>query len=133
MTGSESASATVMAVNSLRSFAFMPKCSTAAMIKRYVIAPSASEISRLKKPPFPKSTSPMMSEARPITMEPVPIWISAKDWLCAISAPETATSPLESTRPKIFITFVLMPCARAMFGFPPVARMAQPTSVPKNQ
>ena len=47
--------------------------------------------------------------------------------------PESATRPLESIRPKTTFAFVLMPCARAMFWFAPVARIAQPRSVPKNQ
>ena len=41
--------------------------------------------------------------------------------------------PLESIRPMTLSKLVLMPCARAMFAFAPVARSEQPRSMPKNQ
>ena len=59
--------------------------------------------------------------------------ISAKLWYCESSAPESATSPLEIIRPSTLLKFVLMPWARAMLAFAPVARSEQPSSVPKNQ
>ena len=41
--------------------------------------------------------------------------------------------PLEIIRPRILPRFVLMPCARDIASFAPVARSEQPSSVPKNQ
>ncbi len=132
-TGSDRAMATVMAVNSFRSLAFMPIFSTPAMMSRYVTAPNTSDTKREKKPFFPNSTSPMITDARPMTMEPVPIWMSAKLWYCAMSAPESAMRALPSISPIVFMASVLMPCARDMRALMPVARMAHPISVPKNQ
>ena len=40
---------------------------------------------------------------------------------------------MEITSPRIIMLEVLMPWARAMFWLLPVARMAEPSSVPKNQ
>ena len=80
-----------------------------------------------------KSTSPMMTEASPITMVPTPMPTSAKPFACATVAPDKATRALEITSPSTTIVLVLMPCARAICGLKPVARMAVPSSVPKNQ
>ena len=41
--------------------------------------------------------------------------------------------PLESARPMSFMLSMLMPSARLMAGLLPVARMAEPCSVPKYQ
>ena len=41
--------------------------------------------------------------------------------------------PLEIIRPRILQLFVLMPWARLMAAFAPVARRELPSSVPKNQ
>ena len=78
-------------------------------------------------------TSPMMTAARPMTIAPRPMFTSDAPWNCASSAPDSATRPLESIRPSTMLEFVLMPCARAILGFEPVARSALPFSVPKNQ
>ena len=48
-------------------------------------------------------------------------------------AEASATMPLAIIRPRILQKLVLMPCARAMAAFAPVARSEQPSSVPKNQ
>ena len=68
-----------------------------------------------------------------MTMAPRPILMSAKLWYCESSAPDSATSPLEIISPSTLFKFVLMPWARAMLAFAPVARSEQPSSVPKNQ
>ena len=79
------------------------------------------------------SVSPMMTDARPMTIAPCPIVSVALPSRCATSAPERAISALDSISPTIFIAEVLMPCARLMRSFMPVARIALPISVPKNQ
>ena len=79
----------------------------------------------------PKSTSPMMTEASPMTMVPTPMPTSAKPFACATSAPEMATRPFESRRPRMIVMSVLTPFARIMWGLSPVARIAAPSSVPK--
>ena len=81
----------------------------------------------------PKSTSPMMTEARPITIVPTPMPTSAKPLFCATMAPESATRPFEMTSPRTIMPSVLIPCARAIWALIPVARTAVPISVPKNQ
>ena len=58
---------------------------------------------------------------------------SAKPWYWLSRAPDKATRPLETIRPSTTLKLVLMPWARLMLGLEPVARMAQPSSVPKNQ
>jgi putative ABC transport system substrate-binding protein len=45
----------------------------------------------------------------------------------------TATNPLLRIRPSIMVLSVLIPCARTIRGLLPVARIAHPISVPKNQ
>ena len=75
----------------------------------------------------------MMTAASPMTMAPRPMLISANPWYCVISPPARATSPLERARARIFIKSTLIPCAFAIFGLHPVARSAQPCSVPKYQ
>ena len=79
------------------------------------------------------NTSPMITEAKPITIVPTPIPISANPWDCAINAPDTATKPLDSNRPRTIIESVFTPWARIICGFTPVARIDVPNSVPKNQ
>ena len=75
----------------------------------------------------------MITAARPMTMAPRPMLMSAKLWYWASRAPDSATSPLERTRPSTLLKSVLIPCARAMLGLAPVARSEEPSSVPKNQ
>ena len=80
-----------------------------------------------------QKTSPITMDARPMTIAPRPMLTSAVPWNCVISPPESATTPLESARPMTFIRSMLMPCARLIAGLEPVARSAEPCSVPKYQ
>ena len=41
--------------------------------------------------------------------------------------------PLESARPMSFMLLMFIPCARLIAGLEPVARIAEPCSVPKYQ
>ena len=66
-------------------------------------------------------------------MVPVPMPTSEKPLDCATSAPETATRPLLSSRPRIIVISVSTPCARIICWLKPVARIAAPICVPKNQ
>ena len=59
--------------------------------------------------------------------------MSEKPWYCASSAPESATRPFDIISPNTLEKLVLMPWARAMASFAPVARSEQPLSVPKYQ
>ena len=68
-----------------------------------------------------------------MTIAPRPMFTSAKPWNWAISPPESATMPLDSERPSSFMLSMLMPSARLMAGLLPVARIAEPCSVPKYQ
>ena len=95
--------------------------------------PTLSSLSAKLRKILLNTASPITTAARPITIAPRPIWTSAKPWYWLSSAPENATRPLESIRPSTMLKLVLMPCARAMLALQPVARMEQPSSVPKNQ
>ena len=68
-----------------------------------------------------------------MTIAPVPMPMSAYFWLSQIRPPDRPTRPLESTRAIILVTLVLTPRARTMASLLPVARQAEPISVPKNQ
>lgn len=76
--------------------------------------PRTTEISQFLKLLVPKSTSPIMTEAKPITMVPVPMPTSAKPLLCATRAPESATSALLISRPRMIMMSVLTPWALAI-------------------
>ena len=79
------------------------------------------------------STCPMMTAASPMTMAPRrPMSMVALPWYWASKAPDRATRPLESIRPSTLVVSVLIPWARDMLELEPVARRAQPSSVPKN-
>ena len=105
------------------------------MIAKYRMEPNttASSLSAKLRNSRPKMTSLMMMAARPMTIAPRPMLTSALPWYCAYSPPASPTSAFESTSPSTLFVLVLMPCARAMLGLAPVARMECPTSVPKNQ
>lgn len=77
--------------------------------------------------------SPTITAARPMTMVPIPMEISAPPWVCANSAPASATSALEMAMPSRIMPPVLTPWARAIRGLEPVARIARPFWVVKNQ
>ena len=66
-------------------------------------------------------------------MAPVPMLMSAYFWLWHTSAPDSPTRPLDRLSASSFVTRTSMPSARHMSSFWPVARMAEPISVPKNQ
>ncbi len=68
-----------------------------------------------------------------MTMVPMPMEMSEPPCVCANSAPARPTSPLEMAMPSSSMAPVFTPCARAMRAFEPVARMARPRSVAKNQ
>ena len=77
--------------------------------------------------------SPTITAARPMTMVPMPMEMSEPPCVCANSAPASPTSPLEMAMPSSSMAPVFTPWARAMRAFEPVARMARPRSVAKNQ
>ena len=74
----------------------------------------------------------MITDARPITIVPVPILISAKPLNWATREDETAIRPLPSIIPKIRVLSVFTPCALIIFLLSPVARSEKPSSVLKN-
>ena len=75
----------------------------------------------------------MTIAARPMTMAPVPMPMSAYFWLWQMRPPERPMSALERMRASILVAFVFWPRARIMASLLPVARSALPISVPKNQ
>ncbi|CFN67924.1 Uncharacterised protein [Bordetella pertussis] len=74
-----------------------------------------------------------MTAASPMTMVPMPIEMSAPPWVCANSAPASATSAFDSAMPARIMAPVLTPWARAMRPLEPVERMARPAWVARNQ
>ena len=70
-----------------------------------------------------------MTLARPQTIMPMPIWMSAKPWYCARIAPESATSALDIISPRVIIRPTSTPRARIIRGLSPVARIAVPRPV----
>ena len=81
---------------------------------------------------LPRTAWPMMTEARPATIMPMPMPTSAKPWYWAMSAPHRATRPFERASPRSFWWSVFTPNDRIMSGLSPVARIARPTSVCRN-
>ena len=66
-------------------------------------------------------------------MVPVPSVTSAKPLACANRAPARATSALLSAMPRQVTAPTRMPCASAMRGLTPVARIASPSSLARNR
>ena len=75
----------------------------------------------------------MMTAARPMTMVPMPLLMSALPLVWANSAPPRAMRALERAMPRTIILEVGTPWARAMRALMPVARTARPVLVLKNQ
>ena len=107
--------------------------SASAMKKRYSTAPRMQASVVMTRLRAGRMVSPMITAARPITMVPMPIEMSAPPWVCTNSAPASATSAFDSARPQTVSLSVEMPWARAMRGLLPVARIARPTSDAKNR
>ncbi|MNC48320.1 hypothetical protein D3C75_974260 [compost metagenome] len=83
--------------------------------------------------PAPKIASPIITEASPITIMPIPIVESAKEEYWAISAPDSATIPLDRLIPRMVVVSVLTPKLRIIRALSPVARKASPRSVRRNR
>ena len=66
-------------------------------------------------------------------MVPVPSVTSAKPLAWANRAPARATSALLSAMPRQVTAPTRMPCASAMRGLTPVARIASPSSLARNR
>ena len=68
-----------------------------------------------------------------MTIAPIPILISAYPCDCVTKAPEREIKAFPIIKPKILVTLVLTPRARTICSLFPVARIAEPISVPKYQ
>jgi len=77
------------------------------------------------------NASPIISAARPLIRMPIPMLTSANPCDCTISAPPVAEKALAMPTPPMVAAQTLMPCASAMSGLEPTARMAVPFSVLK--
>ena len=75
----------------------------------------------------------MMTAARPMTMAPRPMLISAKPWYWAEQRSGKCNKTIGEHQTEDSAKSVLIPCARAIFSLHPVARREHPSSVPKNQ
>ena len=75
----------------------------------------------------------MMTLASPHTTIPIPIPTSANPWYCASKAPDSATKPFEIAIPNTIMFPSFTPRARIICTLSPVARIAMPRFVRKNQ
>ena len=82
---------------------------------------------------LPKTAWPRMTEASPTRMRPMPMLISENPWYWAMSAPQRATNPFDSARVSIVELSVFTPRLRIISLLLPVAWMARPRSVVRNQ
>jgi hypothetical protein len=101
-------------------------------MNRYSTAPTTHETIRTSNWREGSSVSPMITAARPATMVPTPIEMSAPpcDW--ANSAPARPISAFDSAMPTSVCRSVETPWARAILGLTPVARIASPSSEFRN-
>src|SRR5690606_23058723 len=134
--GMTRAMVTSTAVTRLRSCAFRPMkslLSASAMKNRYTMAPRMTASVASTSLRDGRMLSPTMTAARPMTIVPTPIDISAPPWVWANKAPARPTSALDSAMPARTIPPVLTPWARAMRPLDPVARRARTVCVARNQ
>ena len=103
------------------------------MKKRYTMAPTTTASVAQTMRREGRMDSPTITAARPMTMVPIPMEMSEPPWVCTNSAPARPTRPLEIAMPSRIMAPVFTPCERAMRALEPVARMARPRSVAKNQ
>ena len=98
----------------------------------YTTAPRATAISLLIRLPVPNSTSPIITDARPMTTIPVPMPTSEYPWYCASIPPARPTSPFDTESPRSFILSLLIPAALTISSLSPVALSAKPFLVLRN-
>ncbi|MNJ45874.1 hypothetical protein D3C77_409860 [compost metagenome] len=104
-----------------------------ATTTRYTIEPIIAASVAKNTVLAPRIASPIMTEARPMTIMPIPDVMSAKPDCWAISAPDNATRPFDKLRPRIIVLSVCAPKLRIICLLSPVARRASPRSVLKNK
>ena len=112
---------------------FSPACSATVITRRYSTEPRITASVAITTVRVPKMPWPRITEARPTTIMPMPMPMSAKPWYCAIRAPDKPTRALDRHRPRIFCRSVFTPKERIISGLSPVACMARPASVYRNQ
>ena len=103
------------------------------MNRRYTIEPMTTDSVITHIFLLGSKASPKITAAKPNTIVPKPALTSAPPATWANKAPAIAIKPLENAMPSTTMKLVEMPCARAIRGLAPVARMAKPVSVLKNQ
>ena len=82
---------------------------------------------------LPKTAWPRMTEASPTRMRPMPMLMSENPWYWAMRAPQSATKPLDSASVSIVVLSVLTPRLRIICRLLPLAWIASPRSVVRNQ
>ena len=120
---------TSTAVTRFRSEAVSPSTSefsASATASRYRMEPARQASTTRPMWREGRIVSPTITAARPTTIVPVPMLMSAKPAVWANSAPASATSALLSAMPARMVGPVRTPWACAMRGLAPVARMARP-------
>src|SRR5699024_239647 len=101
--GTSSATMTSSAVMSFMSLGSRPTCSARKMMMRYRTAPTMTASTASQRKRCPRIAWPMMTEARPTRMRPMPIEMSAKPWYWPTSAPHMPTKPLDSARVSVLV------------------------------
>src|SRR5660398_202623 len=127
--GLASATTTSRAVRSFTSVGCIPIRRLSAIKRRYVIEPPTTRKRTQPILRIPKTTSPMMTPAKPATIVPIPMPMSAKPCCWATMEPVRATRPLESASPSTRSLSVFTPRERIICSLLPVALRASPISV----
>src|SRR5699024_10554122 len=131
--GSSRATTTSSAVVSFMSLVSSPARRARKMIRRKRTEPSSAPRLAMTMLRLPSTAWPRMTEARPTRMSPMPMLMSEKPWYWATSAPQRATNPFDSARVSIVELSVLTPRLRIISLLLPVAWIASPRSVVRNQ
>ena len=120
---------TIIAVINLKSVAGNPILNAIAVIALYSIEPNNTIVVVRTKGILLNIISPIIIEARPITITPVPIPTSEKPWYWAIIDPDIATSPLDKASPKNFTLPTSSPKELTNTGLSPIALSRKPNFV----
>ena len=120
---------TITEVINFKSLASIPIDKVTAITPLYNIEPIITIVVPANLLLFPNKVSPIIIEASPITIIPVPIPTSAKPWYCASTAPEKATKAFAIISPYILYFSSFNPKDTIKFSLSPKAFKAKPNFV----
>ena len=120
-------------VNNFKSLDCKPALREATIINWYNTAPITGVIKDEKIVNLPQTNSPIIIEARAITIIPIPIPTSEKPWYCANRAPEIAIREFPKAKPIIFKFSSFIPKEVISVSLSPNARKRNPNFVLKKK